>query len=85
MEARTGFFVCSLDVKNWLTLFRIEKISKGWSFWSVTKTSLLSYSCFFFPLVLLVALLVRGKGEEEKENDDEGKVGGVRPFFSFSA
>ena len=50
----------------------------------MTKTSLLSYSCFFFPLVLLVALLVGGKGEKEKENNDKGKGGEVRPFFSFS-
>jgi len=57
---------------------------RGWSFWSVTRTSPLSYSCFFFPLVevglvelvvLLAALLVGGKEEEEVveegEDDDE--------------
>jgi len=48
IETMTGFFVCSLDANNWLILFCVEKISKGWSFWSVTRTSLLSCSCFFF-------------------------------------
>ena len=32
IEARTGFSICKLDVNNWLTLFRIEKMSRGWSF-----------------------------------------------------
>ena len=66
-------------------MFRIEKISRGWSFWSVTKTSPLSYSCFFFPLVevglielavLLATLLVEGikeaGGKEEEEVVEEG-------------
>jgi len=62
-------------------------MSRGWSFWSVTKTSPLSYSCFFFPLVevglvelvvLLATLLVEGieevggKEEEEEEVVEEG-------------
>ena len=70
-----------------MIVFRIEKISRGWSFWSITRTSPLSYSCFFFPLVevglielvvLLVALLVGGikevggKEEEEEEVVEEG-------------
>ena len=32
-------------------MFRIEKVSRDWSFSSVIRTSPLSYSCFFFPLV----------------------------------
>ena len=69
-----------------MIVFRIEKISRGWSFWSVTRTSSLSYSYFFFPLVevglielvvLLVALLVGGikevgGKEEEEEVVEEG-------------
>ena len=69
-----------------MIVFRIEKISRGWSFWSVTRTSPLSYSCFFFPLVevglvelvvLLVILLVGGieevgGKEEEEEVVEEG-------------
>jgi hypothetical protein len=61
-------------------------MSKGWSFWSVTKTSPLSCSCFFFPLVevglvelvvLLATLLVEGieevgGNEEEEEVVEEG-------------
>ena len=62
-------------------------MSRGWSFWSVTKTSPLSYSCFFFPpvevglvelVVLLATLLVEGikevggKEEEEEEVVEEG-------------
>jgi hypothetical protein len=60
-------------------------MSRGWSFWSVTKTSPLSYSCFFFPLVevglielvvLLATLLVEGieeaGGKEEEEVVEEG-------------
>ena len=47
-------------------------MSRGWSFWSVTRTSPFSYSCFFFPLVevglielvvLLATLLVGGTKE----------------------
>jgi len=60
-------------------------MSRGWSFWSVTRTSPLFYSCFFFPLVevglvelvvLLAALLVGGieevGGKEEDEVVEEG-------------
>ena len=66
-----------------MTLFRIDKISRGWSFWSVTRTSLLSCSCFFFPLVevglvvlavLLATLLVGGNAEEEGGGEKEEVV-----------
>ena len=81
-----------------MIVFRIEKISRDWSFSSVTRTSLLSYSCFFFPLVevglvvlvvLLAVLLVVG-GTEVEGGRDEVEEGGAkieveRPFFSFSA
>ena len=92
IDARTGFFTCSFDANSWLTLFRIEKVSRGWSFWSVIRTSLLSYSCFFLLLVevdlglLLVTLLeeegveVEGSDTEEGREDEEG-----RSFFSLSA
>ena len=69
-----------------MIVFYIEKIFRGWSFWSVTKTSPLFYSYFFFPLVevglielvvLLAALLVGGieevgGKEEEEEVVEEG-------------
>ena len=51
IEARTGFSTCNFNVNSWLILFYIEKTSKGWSFWSVIRTRLLSYSCFFLLLV----------------------------------
>jgi len=66
-------------------------MSRGWSFLSVTRTSLLSCSCFFFFLVevglvelvvLLATLLVGGRAEEEEEG---AKVEAERLFFSFSA
>ena len=94
IEAITGFSIYNLDVNSWFILFRIERLSKGWSFWSVTRTSFLSYSCFFFSLVEiglvgLVTLLVTlpvGGAEKEKEREEEGaKVEAERPFFSFSA
>ena len=56
----------------------------------MTRTSLLSYSCFFFPLVevglLLSAVLVEGI----EEGGGGGGGGGAeveeeRPCFSFSA
>jgi hypothetical protein len=72
-------------------LFRIEKVSRGWSFWSVTRTSFLCCSCFFLLLVEVGLLLDRGevggnKEEEEEEEEEEGRedVEG-RPFFSLSA
>ena len=69
IDASTGFSTCRFDVNSWLTLFRIEKVSRGWSFSSVIRTSLLSYSCFFLLLVgvelgaLLVTLLEGEMGE----------------------
>ena len=84
IEARTGFFTCNFDANSWLTLFRIKKISKGWSFWSIIRTRLLSYSCFFL-------LLVEVKGGEDVEDigvedcsDEEGeKEEEERPCFSL--
>ena len=69
-------------------MFRIEKVSKGWSFSSVIRTSFLSYSCFFLLLVE-VELLLEGEGVEgsgggggnkEGREDEEGGS-----FFSLSA
>ncbi len=86
IDARTGFSTYSFDANSWLTLFRIEKVSRGYSFWSITRTSFLSYSCFFLLLVevelvmLLVTLLegeegegigVGGKEEEERVEGEE--------------
>ena len=88
IDARTGLFTCRFDTNSWLTLFRIEKVSKGWSFWSVIKTSFLSCSCFFLLLVevelgILVTLL---EGEGVGDSNDEGREGEEgRPFFSLSA
>jgi len=82
IDARTGFFTCSFDINSWLTLFRIEKVSKSWSFWSVIRTSLLSYSCFFLLLVkvelgVLLVTLLEGEGVEdgdkEGREDEEGR------------
>jgi len=65
-------------------LFRIEKVSRGWSFSSVIKTSFLSYSYFFLLLVEVKLLLegegVEGSGGKEGKEDEEG-----RPLFSLSA
>jgi hypothetical protein len=73
-----------------LTLFRIENVSRNWSFSSVIRTSFLSYSYFFLLLVevevelgmLLATLLEKGGVDNNKEGreDEEG-----RPFFSLSA
>ena len=86
IDASTGFSTCSLDANSWLTLFRIEKVSRGWSFSSIIRTSFLSYSCFFLLLVE-VELLLEGEGvegggggNEEGREDEEG-----RSFFSLSA
>ena len=69
-----------------MTLFRIEKLSRGWSFSSIIRTSFLSYSCFFLLLVE-VELLLEGEGvegggggNEEGREDEEGGS-----FFSLSA
>ena len=83
IDASTGFSTYSFDINSWLTLFRIEKVSKGWSFSSVIRTSFLSYNCFFLLLVE-VELLLGGEGVEgSNEEGREDKVG--RPFFSLSA
>jgi hypothetical protein len=86
IDASTGFSICSFDANSWLTLFRIEKVSRGWSFSSVIRTSFLSCSCFFLLLVE-VELLLEGEGvegsggdNEEGREDEEG-----RSFFSLSA
>ena len=57
----------------------------------MTRTSLLSYSCFFFPLVEvgLVELVGGDKGEGGEEEvvevvEEGAKVEEERPFFSFS-
>ncbi len=79
-------------------MFRIEKVSRDWSFSSVIRTSPLSYSCFFFPLVEvglvklalpLAALLVvegtkEGGGEEDEVEEGGANVEAERPLFSFS-
>jgi len=90
IDASTGFFTCSFNANSWLTLFRIENVSRNWSFSSVIRTSFLSYSCFFLLLVevelelgvLLVTLLEEGgvDNNEEGREDEEG-----RSFFSLSA
>ena len=82
IDASTGFSTCSFNINSWLTLFRIEKVSKGWSLSSVIRTSLLSCNCFFLLLVE-VELLLEGEGVEGgNEEGREDKVG--RPFFSLS-
>ena len=86
IEARTGFSTCNFEANNWLTLFRVEKTSKGWSFWSVIRTRLLSCSCFF----LLLIEVERGEDIEdigvEDSSDEEGeKEKEERPCFSFFA
>ena len=73
-------------------------MSRGWSFWSVTRTSLLSCSCFFFPLVevglvelaVLLATLLVGRTEEEGGEEEVVEKGGAkveeeRPSLSLSA
>ena len=60
-----------------MTLFRIEKVSRGWFFSSVIRTSFLSCSCFF---LLLVEVEGVGNGDEEGKEDEVG-----RSFFSLSA
>ena len=56
----------------------MEKVSRGWSFSSVIRTSLLSYNCF-----LLLLVEVEGVGDssikEGREDEEE------RFFFSLSA
>jgi hypothetical protein len=89
IDASTSFSTYSFDANSWLTLFRIEKVFRGWSFSSVIRTSFLSYSCFFLLLVEVELLLEGegvegieggGSGNEEGREDEEG-----RSFFSLSA
>jgi hypothetical protein len=54
------------------------KVSRGWSFWSVIRTSFLSCSCFFLLLVEVEGV-GDGSGKEGRE-DEEGRF-----FFSLSA
>ena len=86
IDASTSFSTCSFDTNSWLTLFRIEKVSKAWSFSSVIKTSFLSYS-YFFLLLVEVELLLEGEGVEGSSGGNkegrEDKEGGS--FFSLSA
>jgi len=85
MDASTSFSTCSFNANSWLTLFRIEKVSKGWSFSSVIRTSFLSCSCFFLLLVEVELLLKEegvgdGDDKEGREDEEEG-----RSLFSLSA
>ena len=61
----------------------MEKTFKGWSFWSVIRTSFLSCSCFFLLLVE-VELLLEGEGvgdSDDKEGREDEKG---RSLFSLS-
>jgi len=82
IDASTSFSTCSFNANSWLTLFRIEKVSRGWSFLSIIRTSFLSYSCFFLVLVEVELLLegegVEGSTKEGREDKEE------RSFFSLS-
>ena len=89
IDASTGFSTCSFNANSWLTLFRIEKVSRSWSFSSVIRTSLLSYSCFFLLLVeaelgALVTLL-EGEGVADGNNKGGGEDEEGRPFLSLFA
>ena len=79
IDASTGFSTCSFNANSWLTLFRIEKVSSGWSFSSVIRTSFLSYSCFFLLLVEVEG--VGDSSNKEGSKDEEER----RSFFSLSA
>ena len=84
IDAKTGFSTCSFNANNWLTLFRIEKVSRSWSFWSITRTSLLSYSCFFLLLVEVeldtLVTLLEGEGVEDSTDEEEEEE---KPFPSL--
>ena len=85
IDASTGFSTYSFDINSWLTLFRIEKVSKGWSLSSVIRTSLLSYNCFFLLLVE-VEFLLEGEGVEIEGGNKEGREDKEgRSFFSLFA
>ena len=86
IEARTSFSTCNFDANSWLTLFRVEKTSKGWSFWSVIRTRLLSYSYFFLLLVEVeVGEDIENIGVEDCGNKEGEKEEEKRPCFSLSA
>ena len=80
IEARTGFSTYSFNVNSWLTLFYIEKISRGWSFWSVIRTRLLSCICFFLLLVEVEGVVDGSNEDKEGEKEEE-----ERPCFSLPA
>ena len=85
IEARTGFSTYSFNINSWLTLFYIEKISRGWSFWSVIRTRLLSYIYFFLLLVEVEGgESVEDIGVEDGGSNKEGeKEEEERPCFSL--
>ena len=84
IKAKTGFFICNFDANNWLTLFCIEKTSKGWSFWSIIKTKLLSCNCFFLLLVKIKGGEdVKDIGAEDNSNKEGKKEEKKRLCFSF--
>jgi hypothetical protein len=89
IDASTGFSTCSFDINSWLTLFRIEKVSKGWSLSSVIRTSLLSCNCFFLLLVEVelgaLVTLLEGEGVADGNNKGGGEDEEGRPFLSLSA
>ncbi len=86
IEARTGFSTYNFNANSWLTLFRVEKISKGWSFWSVIRTRLLSYICFFLLLVEVEGgENVEGIGVEDGSDEEGEKEEEERPCFSLPA
>ena len=89
IDASTGFSTCRFDPNSWLTLFRIEKVSRGWSFSSVIRTSLLSYSCFFLLLVEVelgtLVTLLEGEGVVDGNNKGGEEDEERRPFLSLFA
>ena len=75
IDAKTGFSTCSFDINSWLTLFRIEKVFRSWSFSSIIRTSFLSCSCFFLLLIevelgVLLVTLLEGGGVEDSGNKE---------------
>ena len=88
IDASTGFSTCSFDANNWLTLFRIKKVSRGWSFSSIIRTSRLSYSYFFVLLVEVglgtLVTLLEGEGVADGNNKGGGEDEEGRPFLSLS-
>ncbi len=86
IKARTGFSIYNFNVNSWVTLFYIEKTSKGWSFWSIIRTRLLSYSYFFLLLVEVEGGEdIEGIGVEDSSDKEGEKEEEERPCFSLSA